>query len=304
MTLTVTDDDGATNTDTTTADITEAPNTPPVADAGPDQAVTVGDNVALDGSGSSDLDSDPLTYAWIFLARPEGSAAILTGATDVAPTFIPDLPGDYTIELTVDDGNGGTATDTVTITAARIGTTISLEDSLVGVGRTTAGTITLDNPAPPGGITVTLSLDTAIATVDPTDVPIAEGATEGTFVLTGVAVGATTITGSSPATETATADVQVTDSLISIDDIPIIAPEESADLPVSITKPAPPGGVTIYLESLDPTIAITDPTVFVPEGLLRSNGQPPDHRGRLRHDPDQGDRPRVRAPTSATSPWP
>ena len=274
VTLTVTDDDGATNTDTTNADITESPNTAPVADAGRDQAATVGDTVALDGSGSSDVDNDPLTFAWIFLARPPGSAASLTNPTSVTPSFTPDLPGDYSIELTVDDGNGGTATDTVTITAAAIGMAISLEDSLVGVGRTTEGTITLDNPAPPGGITVTLSLDTAIATVDPTDVPIAEGATKGAFVLAGVAVGATTITGTSPVTETATADVQVTDSLISIDDIPIIAPEESADLPVSITKPAPPGGVTIHLESLDPTIATTDPTVFVPEGLYVPTANP------------------------------
>ena len=274
VTLTVTDDDGATATDTTNADITEAPNTAPVANAGPDQGGTVGDTVALDGSGSSDVDNDPLTFAWIFLARPPGSAASLTDPTSVAPSFTPDLPGDYTIELTIDDGNGGTATDTVTITAAAIGMTITLEDSLVGVGRTTVGTITLDNPAPPGGITVSLSLDIAIATVDPTEVPIAEGATGATFVLAGVAVGATTITGTSPVTETATADVQVTDSLISIDDIPIIAPEESADLPVSITKPAPPGGVTIHLESLDPTIAITDPAVFVPEGLYVPTANP------------------------------
>ena len=169
--------------------------------------------------------------------------------------------------MTVDDNNGGTDTDTTTITAAAIGMTMSLDDSLVGVGRTTIGTVTLDNPAPPGGVTVTLSLDTAIATVDPTAVSIVGGATEGDFVLTGVAVGTTTITGTSPVTETDTAEVEVTDSLISIDDIPTIAPEESADLPVSITKPAPPGGVTIFLESLDPAIAITDPTTFIPDGL-------------------------------------
>jgi PKD repeat protein len=261
--------DGTVDSNIAAASITVHPvNDPPVADAGPDQTVTVGDLVTLDGSGSSDLvEGDLLTYLWVFLVRPDGSTASLTDATSVAPTFIPDLPGDFIVELTVDDGNGGTGTDTLTVSADPIGITISLVDTLIGVGRTTDGTITLDNPAPPGGITVTLSLDTAIATVDLTDVSIAGGATEGSFVITGVAVGATTISGSSPATETATANVQVTDSLISIDDIPVIAPEESADLPVSITKPAPPGGLTITLESLDPTIAITDPTVFIPEGL-------------------------------------
>ena len=268
--------DGAADSYTATVTLTVlSVNDPPVADAGPDQNVTVGDLVALDASGSSDpVEGDPLGYIWTFETRPVGSTAALTGADTVGPTFAPNLPGDYVVELTVDDGNGGFATDTVTVTAARIGMTISLEDSLVGVGRTTNGTITLDNPAPPGGITVTLSLDTAIATVDPVGVPISEGATEGTFVLAGIAVGETTITGNSPVTETATADVQVTDSLISIDDIPIIAPDESADLPVSITKPAPPGGLTIMLESLDPTIAVTEATVFVPEGLYVPTSNP------------------------------
>ena len=190
----------------------------------------------------------------------------MSDADTATPTFIPDLPGDYTIELTVDDGNGGSAIDSVAVGAIAMGMTMTVEDPLIGVGRPTTGTITLDNPAPPGGITVTLTFDAAIATVDPTAVPIAAGATEGTFVVTGVAVGSTTIVGNSPATETASVEVGVTDALISIDDIPVLAPDETADLPVSITKPAPPGGVTITFESLDPSIAITEPTAFVPEG--------------------------------------
>ncbi|MDH3294493.1 MAG: tandem-95 repeat protein, partial [Acidimicrobiia bacterium] len=261
--------DGAVDSNLATVTITVASvNDPPVADAGPDQAVTVGDVVTLDGSGSSDPDDgETLTFTWVPTARPDGSIAALTDADTDSPTFIPDLPGDYVIELTVDDGNGGTASDTVTVTAARMGMTLTVEDPLIGVGRPTNGTVTLDNPAPPGGIIVTLSLDTGIATVDPTAVPIAPGVAEGTFVVTGVGIGTTTITGSSPATETATVDLGVTDALISIDDIPVLAPDETADLPVSITKPAPPGGVTIHFESLDPSIAITEPTAFVPEGL-------------------------------------
>ena len=37
-------------------------NNVPTADAGVDQSVLVGDTVTIDGSGSSDLDTDPLTY--------------------------------------------------------------------------------------------------------------------------------------------------------------------------------------------------------------------------------------------------
>ena len=39
-------------------------NTPPVADAGPDQTVQVTDTVQLDGSGSTDVDGDLLTFSW------------------------------------------------------------------------------------------------------------------------------------------------------------------------------------------------------------------------------------------------
>ena len=91
-------------------------NTPPSADAGPDQPNIEwshdGPEVTLDGSGSSDSDNgDSLTYSWTgpFL---EGSGTV----TGVDPTVTLQSLGQHTITLDVDDGNGGTDTDTVTIT--------------------------------------------------------------------------------------------------------------------------------------------------------------------------------------------
>ncbi|OGF54153.1 MAG: hypothetical protein A2Z21_07215 [Candidatus Fraserbacteria bacterium RBG_16_55_9] len=92
-------------------------NDPPTANAGPDQLVGVGNTVTLDGSGSSDPDGDPLTYAWIFISKPGGSGAALSDPNSVNPTFMAGLKGDYTLELTVDDGQGGTDSDQVKITA-------------------------------------------------------------------------------------------------------------------------------------------------------------------------------------------
>lgn len=79
-------------------------NSAPIADAGPDQTVTVGANVTLDGTGSSDADGDTLTYAWTLTGRPAGSSAQLAGATAARPEFVVDLPGSYVAMLVVNDG--------------------------------------------------------------------------------------------------------------------------------------------------------------------------------------------------------
>src|SRR5262245_26013658 len=62
-------------------------NTPPVANAGPDQTVAVGTQVQLDGRKSSDVDGDALHFQWSFLTRPAGSTATLSDLTAVQPTF-------------------------------------------------------------------------------------------------------------------------------------------------------------------------------------------------------------------------
>jgi RHS repeat-associated protein len=92
-----------------------ATNHPPVANAGPAQTVFVGTAVQLDGSGSTDADGDPLTYRWSFVSIPAGSAATLTGSTTVNPTFVVDKPGNYTVQLIVNDGKVDSTPATVVI---------------------------------------------------------------------------------------------------------------------------------------------------------------------------------------------
>jgi hypothetical protein len=84
--------------------------TPPTASICPIGPQVVGNNcsavVALDGTCSSDPDNDPLTYTWT------GPFGTVTGPNPTAT-----LPkGIHAITLTVDDGEGGTATDTVVVT--------------------------------------------------------------------------------------------------------------------------------------------------------------------------------------------
>jgi hypothetical protein len=91
-------------------------NTPPVANAGPNQTVRVSSTVQLDGSGSSDVDNDPLTYCWSIFSKPVGSTATLSNLSAVKPTFIADKPGTYVAKLIVNDGIANSAPATTTIT--------------------------------------------------------------------------------------------------------------------------------------------------------------------------------------------
>ena len=87
-------------------------NTPPIADAGADQTVECtspsGAEVLLNGTASSDSDGDPLTFTW---TGPFGTVD--------GPTPSVRLPlGSHGITLSVSDGRGGSATDSVTVAVA------------------------------------------------------------------------------------------------------------------------------------------------------------------------------------------
>jgi len=94
--------------------------TRPLADAGPDRVVTLGDSVHLDGSGSSDPNNDPLTYAWTWLDWPGAPAApapLLDDPTAVDPVFVAAAAGAHVLRLVVSDGAETSLPDTVSIDA-------------------------------------------------------------------------------------------------------------------------------------------------------------------------------------------
>jgi len=95
---------------------TQAANHPPVANAGADQTARLFDAVTLDGSASSDVDGDELSFEWSFESCPSGSSAALSDPAALRPTFEVDKPGNFVIQLIVNDGKQNSAPDTVTIT--------------------------------------------------------------------------------------------------------------------------------------------------------------------------------------------
>ena len=116
-------------------------NSVPTANAGSDQTGQVEDTITFDGSGSSDVDGDTLTYQWSLVSRPTGSTAALTNPTSVTPTLTLDKPGTYSVRLVVNDGAVSSAPDTATVStlnsppiansgpdqSGRVGETVTLD---------------------------------------------------------------------------------------------------------------------------------------------------------------------------------
>ncbi|TVR03485.1 MAG: PKD domain-containing protein [Deltaproteobacteria bacterium] len=106
--LTVTDNDGETDSDFAVAQIAPAESSPaagPTARAGGPYATTLGGSLAFDASASTAGDDEDLTYRWDF---GDGNSA--TGLT-ASHTYT--AAGGWLVRLTVTDGNGLMDTDFV-----------------------------------------------------------------------------------------------------------------------------------------------------------------------------------------------
>jgi len=90
-------------------------NNAPVADAGDDILVYVGELVTLSAAASYDVDGDTLTYAW---TQSSGARVDLAGANTVSPSFTPTTSGVLTFTVRVSDGKAvSEASVTVTVDA-------------------------------------------------------------------------------------------------------------------------------------------------------------------------------------------
>lgn len=96
----------------------------PVAMAGDDVTLSVGEPAVLDGSVSTFCakhDTATRTFDWTFETLPTDSSIDVSALSDnrtstaVMPNFVPDVPGDYTLALTVTDPSGDSAPDYVVV---------------------------------------------------------------------------------------------------------------------------------------------------------------------------------------------
>jgi hypothetical protein len=97
-------------------------NAPPVADAGTSVVLTpcAASQVTLDGTASYDPEGQQLDYRWSFTRVPTGSSvsdANLQNRFTATPRFNWDLPGIYTLQLNVNDGEVDSPPDYVAVSS-------------------------------------------------------------------------------------------------------------------------------------------------------------------------------------------
>lgn len=116
--LTVTDEAGLQDSDTCVVRVAWN-NEPPAADAGPDQDAITGDEVTLDGSGSTDSDDGIHGYLW---KQTDGPPVTLSDTTAVQPVFTaPTVASNEELlvfDLVVTDYNGLQSADSCQVFVA------------------------------------------------------------------------------------------------------------------------------------------------------------------------------------------
>jgi gliding motility-associated-like protein len=112
FTVTVTDDDGATDTDDVKV-IINAANLAPTANAGANKIITLPTNTTTITGSGTDTDGTIVTYAWTQLS---GVIATLSNQNTKTLTVTVGGAGVYTFRLTVTDNEGATAFDDMDLT--------------------------------------------------------------------------------------------------------------------------------------------------------------------------------------------
>ena len=107
VTLTVTDDKGAISTDTVTIIVNALANTAPIANAGSDRVILLGNSTTLDASDSVDTNGNIVSYLWI-----DGSTYLSSAKTFTLSSL---TAGIHSIELSVTDNDGAINKNTVEI---------------------------------------------------------------------------------------------------------------------------------------------------------------------------------------------
>lgn len=108
------------STSTASRTIQAGANTPPIADAGPDQQGTEDAGVVFDASASEDPGGSIASYRWDF---GDGSDPVTSIGPSIGHAYA--MHGTYTVRLVVTDDEGATGEDTATVHIANLPPTVT-----------------------------------------------------------------------------------------------------------------------------------------------------------------------------------
>ena len=114
--------------------VASAQNSPPIADAGEDQDIYVGDLTILEGSATDPDNNAIVDWLWTIETSPDGSSPYLSQVDIPRPVFEGDLPGDYSFSLVAFDGMDWSEPDYVTIHVAEMLPPVAIADADVTSG--------------------------------------------------------------------------------------------------------------------------------------------------------------------------
>ena len=240
----------------------------PTANPGSPQTVVVGDTVHLDGSKSGDAcngSSSGLTFKWSLLNQPPGSSATLSGDTTATPSFVPDVAGQYVVQLIVNNGQPSQPV-TVLITASSRGIINVPATTALQVGQCVAFPITLSATAPVGGSTIALLSSDPSVTVSPATVSIVAGSnTPATQPqICGASFGSATVSATNPFYTSGSGAVNVSAPTIAFGGSPLTiggTATQNLTLTLSAALPTP---LTVTLTSGNTAVATVPNTVTIP----------------------------------------
>ncbi len=170
-----------------------------------------------------------------------------------------------------------TVNETITVAAS---STITLPGGLLlAPGQSSALSIGITPPAPPPGVTLTLtSSDTSVLAISPNTILVPSGATSPVTPpqITGVAAGSATITASAPGYLSASQSVQVQASrptstlTFSVGSL-AISGLVTSNIQLNLSTPAPQAGLIVNLLSDTPTVAAVPASIALPPGAASAN---------------------------------
>lgn len=228
-----------------------------------------GEIVTFTGT-ATDAEDGPLTASLAWTSSLDGS--IGSGGSFQTSQL---STGVHTVVASVTDSDSGEGADTITVNVALYSVPVTLN---VPFSSTAQLPITLAEPAPTGGLTLTLSSsDEAVTGTTAPTVFIPEGALSANAVLEGRLPGVATVTASNPqfgavsSAVSVTAEFDIVQSSVTVPgdfDQSFEIRFESQGAPIA----APAGGFTVTLTSRDMQCAAVPAEVVIPAGLTSEFG--------------------------------